>query len=97
MGKNSGEMKRRVNIRIAGQVQGVFFRDSARAEAIRRGLSGVIRNEPDGTVRAEIEGEEEELKKFLAWCRKGPPDARVSKVEAEWNDTPKGARGVVIE
>lgn len=69
------------NIRIAGKVQGVFFRDSARQKALELELTGFIRNEPDGTVYAEVEGEEENIGKFVEWCREGPEHAKVDSVE----------------
>jgi acylphosphatase len=74
-------MRRRVRIRVHGWVQGVFFRASARDEARRLGLAGFARNEPDGSVLIEAEGEAEAVDRFVAWCRHGPPDARVSSVE----------------
>jgi acylphosphatase len=70
------------DIRISGKVQGVFFRASARAEANRLGLHGFVRNEEDGSVHAEAEGDRQSLDEFLAWCRQGPPHARVEAVEA---------------
>jgi acylphosphatase len=73
----------RFRIRVQGRVQGVFFRASARAEAQRLGLCGFVRNEPDGSVYAEAEGERETLQQFLDWCRRGPPHARVDRVEVE--------------
>jgi acylphosphatase len=69
-------------IRVAGKVQGVFYRASARAEAERLGLGGFVRNEPDGSVYAEAEGEKDALDRFLEWCRRGPPHARVDAVES---------------
>jgi acylphosphatase len=68
-------------IRVFGKVQGVFFRRSAREEARRLGLTGFARNEPDGSVYVEIEGEDAALASFAAWCETGPPDARVERVE----------------
>ena len=68
------------SIRVTGKVQGVFYRASARAEAERLGLKGFVRNESDGSVYAEAEGEAEALELFLAWCRRGPPHARVDAV-----------------
>ena len=47
----------RVHVEITGRVQGVFFRDSCRTEALRRGVHGWVRNTPAGTVEAEFEGE----------------------------------------
>jgi acylphosphatase len=70
-------------IRVHGQVQGVFFRVSARDEARRLGLTGFARNEPDGSVYIEVEGDEQALERFVAWCRQGPPDAVVERVEVQ--------------
>ena len=68
------------NIRIEGDVQGVCFRACACDEAQRLGLGGFVRNEPDGSVYAEAEGETAALEAFLAWCHRGPPAARVEQV-----------------
>ena len=70
------------DIRISGKVQGVFFRASARAEANLLGLHGFVRNEDNGSVHAEAEGQRDSLDQFLAWCRQGPPHSRVEFVEA---------------
>ncbi len=86
-----------LNIKIYGQVQGVFFRHSAREKARELKVSGFARNEPDGAVYIEVEGEEENLEAFLAWCRKGPPSASVEKVEHEWSDELKHFRGFEIK
>lgn len=75
-------MQRHLSIRVYGRVQGVFFRRSAREEALRLGLSGFARNEPDGTVQIEVEGEAAALDRFLAWCNVGPPAARIERVES---------------
>jgi acylphosphatase len=67
---------------VKGEVQGVGFRWSARALALRLGLSGWIANYPDGSVRGEVEGEEETVQQFLQWCREGPRIARVREFSA---------------
>ncbi|MBW8887229.1 MAG: acylphosphatase [Fibrobacteres bacterium] len=82
-------------IRVSGRVQGVFFRASARIEAGRLGLSGFVRNEPDGSVYAEAEGEREALDLFVEWCRRGPPHARVESVEVK-EGTAKGFAGFMV-
>ena len=74
-------MTQRRTIRVFGRVQGVFFRASARDQARRLGLAGFARNEPDGSVFIEVEGDEQALERFVAWCHYGPPDARVERVE----------------
>lgn len=72
---------RHVDVRVAGRVQGVFFRASTREEALRLGIRGTVRNEPDGSVFIRAEGEDEALARFLEWVRRGPPHARVDHVE----------------
>lgn len=72
---------RAINIRITGTVQGVFFRESAKNMAEELGLSGFARNEPDGTVYMEVEGEEDRLEKFVSWCKDGPEHAKVDEVK----------------
>ena len=79
-------MNLHLNVKIHGEVQGVFFRYLAKQVAESLKIFGYARNEPNGTVCIEVEGEEENLKKFLAWCRKGPPAAKVEKVESEFSD-----------
>jgi acylphosphatase len=74
----------RVHVVIEGRVQGVFFRASTRDEARAWGLTGWARNLPDGRVEALFEGDRRSVEKLLAWCRKGPPYAYVSRVEVEW-------------
>jgi acylphosphatase len=71
----------RVIARITGRVQGVNYRATAQREARRRGLTGWVRNEPDGTVLVDVEGDPEAVEAFLTWCAKGPPGARVATIE----------------
>lgn len=82
-------MLKRAEIKIFGQVQGVFFRQQSREKATELGLTGFVRNEPDDSVYAEAEGEEETLHEFIKWCESGPEHARVSKVETVWRE-PQG-------
>jgi len=77
--------RKRLAIVIDGRVQGVWFRASTHDEAIRLGLQGWVRNLPDGRVEAELEGEEDALRRMLAWCRAGPPGSRVDHAEARWS------------
>ena len=69
--------------RIYGRVQGVFFRKYAREKALELNINGFVKNESDGTVYFEAEGEKENIEKFKHWCSKGSPGAKVSKVETE--------------
>ncbi|RKH17557.1 acylphosphatase [Corallococcus praedator] len=72
--------QRRATLRIQGTVQGVSFRESSRAEALRLGLSGWVRNRSDGSVEATVEGEPAALEDFVSWCHQGPRTARVTHV-----------------
>ncbi|HWR78003.1 MAG TPA: acylphosphatase [Thiobacillus sp.] len=66
---------------IHGRVQGVWFRESMRREAERLGVSGWVRNAPDGSVEAVIQGPLEAVDALIAWARSGPPQARVGRIE----------------
>jgi acylphosphatase len=72
-------VRRRLN--VSGDVQGVFFRDSCRQEAIALGVGGWASNRPDGNVQVCLEGEEAAVEKMISWCRQGPAMARVDDVE----------------
>jgi len=67
-------------IRIEGKVQAVWFRVSTKEEADRIGLSGFVRNEHDGSVYVEIEGERGKLEVFVKWCHIGSEQSEVIKV-----------------
>jgi len=70
-----------VTVRVSGRVQGVFYRASARAEGERLGLRGWVKNASGGTVALYLQGDPAAVDAMLAWCREGPPAARVSRVE----------------
>jgi acylphosphatase len=72
-----------VSARITGRVQGVAFRAWAKVEAERHGLSGWVRNEPDGSVRALIIGPAPDVDGMVHALGKGPPAARVTGVTTE--------------
>jgi acylphosphatase len=77
---------------VSGRVQGVFYRATCVQEARARGLSGWVRNVPDGRVEAVFEGPEVPVAEMVAWCREGPPSARVDEVES-WVEEPTGEQG----
>jgi len=72
-----------IKLTIYGRVQGVFFRETARQKAKKLALTGWVRNAPAGTVEILAQGKEENLKKMIAWCHKGPFLARVERVEIQ--------------
>lgn len=82
-------MQTRVEIKVAGQVQGVFFRQSAKEKADELNITGLVRNELDGSVLIVAEGDEGSLQKLVEWAKIGTEWARVEKVAVEW----KGATG----
>jgi len=65
-------------------VQGVWFRGTTREVARSLGLSGYVRNLPDGRVEAVFEGPEHAVREAVEWCRRGPPAARVDSVDVTW-------------
>jgi acylphosphatase len=71
---------------VSGRVQGVFFRASTRAEAVRLGLTGHARNLPDGTVEVVACGDDAALAQLERWLELGPPLAQVSRVERSTAD-----------
>ena len=72
-----------LHLRIAGRVQGVGYRDALRSEADARGLAGWVRNRRDGTVEAVLQGEAAAVQAVLDWARRGPPAARVDRIDAQ--------------
>jgi acylphosphatase len=74
-------MSKHLNLKIYGKVQGVLFRASAQMLARKLELTGFARNENDGSVYIEIEGEDKNLEKYVDWCQLGPKSAQVSNVE----------------
>lgn len=71
-------------LRIHGLVQGVGYRNALQAQATRLGLAGWVRNRSDGTVEALVAGPADAVEALIEWSRRGPPAARVSRVD----DTP---------
>lgn len=82
----------RLAARIRGRVQGVGFRAFAQREAERLGLSGFVRNEPDGSVTVEAEGARSALEALLEALRRGPRHAAVADVAVHW-EAPRGGDG----
>lgn len=86
-----------VQLKISGRVQGVYFRASAVQQAATLRLTGWVRNCDDGSVEAVAEGPRTKLEEFIAWCRVGPPGARVSQVEVRWQTAENSFRAFTIK
>jgi acylphosphatase len=70
-----------LRITVNGRVQGVFFRASAKEVADQLNVKGFAQNQPDGSVYIEAAGVDENLSRFVEWCRQGPPRAQVTYVD----------------
>jgi acylphosphatase len=76
-----------VHALVQGRVQGVFFRDSVSQRARELGLYGHVRNLPGGeAVEVRAEGQRHQLERLVDYLHKGPPAARVKRVETEWSE-----------
>lgn len=80
---------------VHGHVQGVFFRDSVRQQAVSRGVAGWVRNNRDGTVEAAFEGEREAVDRLVDLCHSGPRGARVDRVDV-FEEDPEPLAGFAI-
>ncbi len=77
---------KRLEARIYGHVQGVFFRDTTRREAQRLQLVGWVRNEADGSVKVVVEGAPDALEELRKFLYRGPSGAHVARVEVDWQE-----------
>ena len=68
---------------ISGRVQGVAYRDACRRMAEKHGVTGWVRNLPDGRVEAVFEGPSEDVRRLVEWSRQGPPFADVADVHVD--------------
>jgi acylphosphatase len=84
-----------LSIRVSGDVQGVFFRASAQQIAASLGVTGFVRNEADGSVYIEAEGDESQLAAFKEWCTHGPPRATVETLDVKEKEV-KGFSGFEV-
>ncbi len=75
-----------LKIKVTGKVQGVWFRANTKEKANELGLSGFVKNEPDGSVYIEVSGKNNLLDDFIKWLKKGPELARVDSIEIVEND-----------
>ena len=77
---------RRVNIKIYGRVQGVFFRYNTKKVADKLNLRGCVKNKPDDSVEIVAEGKDEDIESLIRWCRKGPIGSKVENVGIDEDD-----------
>ncbi len=73
-------------LNITGKVQGVFYRDTSQKRAQELNLTGYVKNMPDGSVEALVQGPKEDIEAFIKWCQQGPPSANVENVEVKWQE-----------
>ena len=76
----------RAHVHVSGRVQGVFFRDATRHKAQELGLSGWVRNLPDGRVEAIFEGHPDGVRQAVRWCEGGTPEASVENVDMAFEE-----------
>jgi acylphosphatase len=87
-------VRRRVVVR--GHVQGVFFRDSTRREAEKRGIAGWVRNRDDGAVEAVFQGQPDAVEAMVEWCRSGPDRADVDDMDVSVEEESDGLGGFEV-
>lgn len=76
-------MLQSIAITVEGLVQGVFYRQTTKTKAIELGITGEIKNKPDGTVHIVATGTETQLQQLIEWCNKGPERAIIINVKVE--------------
>lgn len=86
----------RAHVRVSGQVQGVFFRDSTRRKAEELGLAGWVKNLPDGRVEAVFEGPSEKVREMVRWCEEGPQQASVENVASDFENSGEDLQGFEV-
>ena len=86
----------RAHVKISGQVQGVFFRDSTRQKAEELGLQGWVKNVPDGGVEALFEGPADTVREMVRWCEEGPQQASVENVDTDFENASGDLEGFEV-
>jgi len=87
----------RAHAMISGRVQGIFYRASARSEAIKRSLTGWVKNTSDGKVELIAQGPKHEVEDFIDWCRSGPMLAEVTCVDVTMEDPQDDLEGFEVK
>jgi acylphosphatase len=86
----------RAHVFVSGKVQGVFYRDTTKQEADKRGVRGWVRNLKDGRVEAVFEGPADKVEEMVAWCKVGSPLSRPTFVDRRGDEPEEGVQGFVI-
>jgi acylphosphatase len=89
-------MLQTISITVSGLVQGVFYRQSTKEKALELGISGIVKNLPDGNVHIVASGTSGQLDQLVQWCRQGPPRAKVTAVKVE-EEAPQLFTGFAIQ
>jgi acylphosphatase len=76
-------MLQTISITVSGVVQGVFYRQSTKERALELGISGIVKNLRDGNVQIVATGTDDQLDQLVAWCKQGPPRAKVTAVNVD--------------
>ena len=84
---------KKVIIHVYGLVQGVFFRYTTRKIARKLGLTGIVKNLPDGSVYIEAEGPEDKLTELIKFAKKGPKSANVESIDYEYKEVQNKHKG----
>ncbi|MCL2359118.1 acylphosphatase [Candidatus Bathycorpusculum sp.] len=86
--KHFSMTKTRAHIYISGRVQGVYFRQTTKDQAVHQNVTGWVRNLAEGRVEAVFEGEESAVKALVEFCRYGPRGASVTGIDVAWAPYP---------
>ena len=76
-------MEQTISITVSGLVQGVYYRQSTKEKALELGVSGIVKNLPNGNVHILATGTADQLNELVHWCKQGPAHAKVSSVDVE--------------
>lgn len=85
------------HFKITGRVQGVFYRAHARNEAEKLNLKGIIRNMPNGSVEATLQGQQQALEAFKSWALKGSPSSKPDRVETTTQEQKEEFKNLEIQ
>ncbi|MFA6296338.1 MAG: acylphosphatase [Patescibacteria group bacterium] len=90
-------MYKRLELIISGKVQGIFFRQFVKENAVHLNLKGSVENRTDGTVKVIVEGEENNLEKLIELCEIGPKQAFIENIEISWSEPTNEFKEFIIK